>query len=160
MRMWCQDQVGSIMRDHDRFDTKANLTINNVAVTRCYVWRGSILDWTAVHVHSTLSFIILKQLRKIILLRVSQCFLWCIVSKKSTPKVITGYCIITLRSVFGYSIAVRNSLSFIYYKLLIILIIWSRLSTAQASSSLKWLNMRTSTSTTPTFTTEALRLDT
>ena len=30
-----------------------------------------------------------------------------------TPKVITGYCVITLRSVFGYSITVRYSLSYV-----------------------------------------------
>ena len=35
-------------------------------------------------------------------------------SKNSTPKVITGYCIITLRNAFGYTIAVRHSLSLIY----------------------------------------------
>ena len=46
--------------DHDGFDAKANLTINNVAVTRCYIGRGSILDWTAVHACSTLSFITVK----------------------------------------------------------------------------------------------------
>ena len=39
-----------------------------------------------------------------------------------------------------------------------VLIIQSRLSTAQASSSFKWLNKHTSTSTTPTFITEVLLL--
>ena len=40
---------------------------------------------------------------------------------------------------------------------IIVLIIRNHSSTAQASSSLKWLNMRTSTSTTPTLITKALR---
>ena len=39
---------------------------------------------------------------------------------------------------------------------IVVLIIRSRLSTAQASSSLKWLDMRTSTSSTPIFKTDAL----
>ena len=41
---------------------------------------------------------------------------------------------------------------------IIVLIAQSRLSAAKASSSFKWFDTRTSTSTTPTFITEALRL--
>ena len=110
-------EIGFITHDHDGFNAKANLTIHSTAVTRCYVWRSSILDWTAVHAHSTLSFIISKQLREI---KFVPRFLWCIVSKNSTPKVITGYCVITFCSVFGYSIAVQYSLS-----LSLIYILWT-----------------------------------
>ena len=115
VRMWHQDwDWFHHARPLRIWHAKANLTINNAAVTRCSIWRSSILDWTAVHACSTLSFIISKQLREINFITRFSAFPLMCCFKNSTSKVITGYCDITLWSVFGYSIAIRYSLSLLY----------------------------------------------
>ena len=48
----------------------------------------------------------IKSQRKIIF----HVFSWCLISKRLTHQVITNYCVTTLRSAFGYTIAVRHSL--------------------------------------------------
>ena len=84
-------EIGFITRYHDGFNAKANLTINNAAVTRCYVWRSSTLDWTAVHACSTLAFILSKQLREINFIMHFLVFPLMCCFKEFNTKVITGY---------------------------------------------------------------------
>ena len=100
--------------------------------------RSPILDWTAVHPCSTLSFIISKQFKEMNFITHFSMFPLMRCSKNSTSKVITGYYIITLHSVFGYSIVVQHYLSFIYYELLVVYILGMKYTWLMYTDEFLW----------------------